>query len=245
MINDITERVLRGEGTETFDVDMVAGWLALPADQKTEKRVFIIADSRLMFMLIDREFLVGTVQYYQPLTEEPVDLSMLPAYLGLKEIHLYTQQPSLYERDGWRLSRVIMTKETGFSTSFPVRVETDAVLNENELWDFLSLMHDQGQNEVLRMLGEGTACVHVYRNGPERGFIVTNTEGPLGLLAMVGEGLPAFDALIQAFDYMAGERGFGTLSGATGNPLLGVAAEFGYVPSLTTVILTDHLTEEE
>lgn len=245
MINDITEQVLRGEGIEPQYADMVTGWLALPTDQKAEKRVFIIAKSRLMFMLIDREFLVGTVQHYIPLNDEPADLTMLPAYLGLKEIHLYTQQPSLYERDGWRLSRVIMTKRGGFSKTFPVQVETNAVLMENELWDFLTLMHDQGQNEVLRMLGEDTAGLHVYRNGPERGFIVTNNEGPLGLLAVVANDIPAFDALMQAFDYMAGQRGLGTVSGAVGNPLLGVAAEQGYIPTLTTVVLTDHLTEKE
>ncbi|ANZ49486.1 hypothetical protein WELLINGTON_135 [Erwinia phage Wellington] len=245
MINDITEQVLRGEGIDPQYVDMVNAWLALPVEQKTEKRVFIIAKNRLMFMVIDREFLVGTVQQYIALNDGPADMTMLPAYLGLREIHLYTQQPSLYEPDGWRLSRVIMTKETGFSTSFPVSVETNAVLSENELWDFLVLMREQGQTEVLRMLGEGTACIHVYRDGLERGFIVTNVEGPLGLLAMVGEGIPAFDALIRAFDYIAGQRGFGTVAGTYGNPLLGVAAEIGYVPTLTTVILTDHLTEKE
>ncbi|QXO09561.1 hypothetical protein pEaSNUABM11_00137 [Erwinia phage pEa_SNUABM_11] len=245
MINDITEQVLRGEGLEPQYADMVSGWLALPSDQKTEKRVFIIASSRLMFMLIDREFLVGTVQHYFALNDEPADLTMLPAYLGLKEIHLYTQQPSLYERDGWRLSRVIMTKHAGFSSSFPVQVETDAVLESDELWDFLALMHDQGQNEVLRMLGEGSAGLHVYRNGPDRGFIITNEEGPLGLLACVANDIPAFDALMQAFDYKAGQRGLGTVSGAIGNPLLGVAAEQGYITTLATVVLTDHLTEKE
>jgi len=245
MVNDITEQVLRGEWENPKYVAEVKAWLDTPLDLKTERRVFIIAKARLLFMHIDREFHSGVVSSYIALTDDPVDMTQLPAFLGLKEIQIYTTQPSLYTADGWQLCRVIMTKASGFPETPPPWVDFNAILTSEEMSTFLEFMHVQGQSEVMRLLAEGHASIHMYRDGNMRGCIVTDdSANTAGLLATIAPDLETLDILLDAFDYLAGQRGQGTISAALSNPLLGVAAERQYQTVLTTVILTDHLLKE-
>lgn len=236
MLNEITAQVLAGDYAPA-DAPYVERWLGAPVPPDVERRVFVVAGERTLYMHINRTDHVGHITDYHHHSDHDVDLRNLPIYLGLREVVLFTKEPRFCAGDGFQLVQTMYEKKKGFVNSLPSGAVLDGILSHDEMIDFINDMKGQQQQQIMELLGLGEANLHLYRDEGGLNYIVTGGQESIAILYCHATSAAAHEKMIDIFDYYAGLKGSAVASLPTGTPFPYLYTARGYAPYLHVMSL--------